>query len=55
MASATWMVASTSTGPSTLGSTCFHMMRPELTPMTRAACTYSLLRSTIVEPRTVRA
>ena len=31
------------------------MMRPLLTPMTRAACTYSLLRSTIVEPRTVRA
>ena len=25
------------------------------TPMTRAACTYSLLRSTSVEPRTVRA
>ena len=24
-------------------------------PMTRAACTYSLLRSTSVEPRTVRA
>mmetsp|Transcript_9617 Transcript_9617/g.22304 ORF Transcript_9617/g.22304 Transcript_9617/m.22304 type:complete len:250 (-) Transcript_9617:6741-7490(-) len=31
------------------------MMRSEPTPMTRAASTYSLLRSTSVEPRTVRA
>ena len=31
------------------------MMRSGATPITRAACTYSLLRSTIVEPRTVRA
>ena len=55
MAVATWIVASTSTGPSTLGSTCRRMMRSEDTPVTRAACTYSLLRSTMVEPRTVRA
>ena len=55
MAVATWMVASTSTGPITLGSTCVRMMRSGDTPMTRAACTYSLLRSTSVEPRTVRA
>ena len=32
MAVATWMVASTSTGPSTLGSTCRHMMRIHATP-----------------------
>ena len=31
------------------------MMRSGETPMTRAACTYSLCRSTIVEPRTARA
>ena len=31
------------------------MMRSGETPVTRAACTYSLLRSTSVEPRTVRA
>ena len=30
-------------------------MRIGATPVTRAACTYSLLRSTSVEPRTVRA
>src|SRR5450755_480513 len=54
MAVATWMVESTSTGPITFGSTCFLMMRNGATPMTRAACTYSLLRSTIVEPRTAR-
>ena len=30
-------------------------MRSGATPVTRAACTYSLLRSTSVEPRTVRA
>ena len=30
-------------------------MRSGVTPVTRAACTYSLLRSTMVEPRTVRA
>ena len=55
IAEATWIVASTSTGPITLGSTCRTMMRDGATPITRAACTYSLLRSTIVEPRTVRA
>ena len=55
IAEATWMVASTSTGPITLGSTWRSMMRADDTPITRAACTYSLLRSTIVEPRTVRA
>jgi hypothetical protein len=31
------------------------MMRSGATPITRAACTYSLCRSTSVEPRTVRA
>ena len=31
------------------------MMRSDDTPITRAACTYSLWRSTSVEPRTVRA
>src|SRR5205814_1016380 len=46
IAVATWMVASTSTGPITLGSTWRRMMRNDETPMTRAACTYSLLRST---------
>ena len=55
MAAAIWMVASTNTGPITLGSTWRRMMRSGATPITRAACTYSLLRSTIVEPRTVRA
>src|SRR6218665_1526172 len=55
IAVATCMVASTSTGPMTLGSTCRRMMRSGATPATRAACTYSLLRSTSVEPRTVRA
>ena len=55
MAVATWMVASTSTGPITLGNTWRRMMRRGDTPVTRAACTYSLLRSTSVEPRTVRA
>ena len=55
MAVATWIVASTMTGPSTLGSTWRRMMRKGDTPVTRAACTYSLLRSTMVVPRTVRA
>jgi hypothetical protein len=41
--------------PSTLGSTCENMIASGCRPMTRAACTYSLLRSTSVEPRTVRA
>src|SRR5258706_3394616 len=48
-------VTSTSTGPSALGSTCVNMIAIGCRPMTRAACTYSLLRSTSVEPRTVRA
>src|SRR6218665_77136 len=55
IAVATCIVASTSPGPMTLGSTCRRMMRSGATPATRAACTYSLLRSTSVEPRTVRA
>ena len=55
MAVATLMVAITSTGPMTLGSTWCTMMASGWRPMTRAACTYSLLRSTSVEPRTVRA
>src|SRR6185295_11684158 len=49
------MVASTSTGPITFGSTCDSMMASGRRPMTRAACTYSFSRSTMVEPRTVRA
>ena len=55
MAVATWMVASTMTGPRMFGSTWRIMMRRGATPVTRAASTYSLLRSTSVEPRTVRA
>ena len=50
-----WIVAITSTGPSTLGSTCADMIASGCRPITRAAWTYSLLRSTSVEPRTVRA
>ncbi len=43
-------------GPSTLGSTWRSMMRDgRRRRSARAACTYSLLRSTRVEPRTVRA
>ena len=49
------IVASTSTGPSTLGSRWRAMMPSGGMPITRAACTYSLFFSTIVEPRTVRA
>src|SRR6185437_59535 len=55
MASARLMVAMTSTGPITLGSTWRSMMASGWRPMTRAAWTYSLPRSTMVEPRTVRA
>ncbi len=55
MAWPTWIVASTSTGPSTLGSTWRRSRRQRETPMRRAACTYSLWRSISVEPRTVRA
>ena len=55
MASARFSVPMTSTGPSTLGSTCCSMILKRPRPMTRAARTYSLLRSTRVEPRTVRA
>ena len=55
MAVATCKVASTITGPSTLGSTWRRMMRNGATPMTRAACTYSFCRSTMALPRTVRA
>src|SRR5471032_126242 len=49
------MVAITSTGPVTLGSTWRTMIRVGDRPMTRAACTYSLFFSTRTEPRTVRA
>ena len=49
------IVASTSTGPSTLGSRWRRMMPSGEMPITRAAWTYSLFFSTIVEPRTVRA
>src|SRR6185312_8758148 len=55
MASARLMVAITSTGPITLGSTWRSMMASGWRPMMRAAWTYSLPRSTMVEPRTVRA
>src|SRR6185503_12761311 len=55
MAVAMWIVAMTSTGPITLGSTCASMMARGRRPMTRAACTYSFPFSTMVEPRTVRA
>ena len=48
-------VASTSTGPITLGNTWRAMIASGDTPITRAACTYSLFFSTSVEPRTVRA
>ena len=49
------MVAITSTGPVTLGSTWRTMISSGDRPITRAACTYSLFFSTITEPRTVRA
>ena len=49
------MVAITSTGPMTLGSTWRTMISSGDRPITRAACTYSLFFSTSVEPRTVRA
>ncbi len=45
----------TSTGPSTFGRMWVSMMRAGERPITRAAITYSLPRSTRVEPRTVRA
>ena len=55
IASARPMVAITSTGPITLG----RMWRSRIdhagTPITRAACTYSLFFSASVELRTVRA
>src|SRR5262249_25746333 len=54
MASARLMVAMTSTGLMTLGSTCRNMMLKGPRPISRAACTYSLLRSTRVTLRTVR-
>ncbi len=49
------MVAITSTGPVTLGSTWRTMISTGDRPITRAACTYSLFFSTRTEPRTVRA
>ena len=49
------IVASTSTGPRTLGSRWRRMIPSGEMPITRAAWTYSLFFSTIVEPRTVRA
>src|SRR6187399_3486187 len=42
IATATWIVDRTSTGPITLGRTWRSMMRNGATPITRAACTYSL-------------
>ncbi|MCY1371027.1 hypothetical protein D9M69_581540 [compost metagenome] len=48
-------VAVTMTGVSVLGRMCVNMMRSELTRIRRAACTYSLPRSTRAEARTVRA
>ncbi len=55
IASARLIVAMTSTGPMTLGSTCRPMMAKAERPITSAASTYSLFFSTRVEPRTVRA
>ena len=55
MASASEIVAITSTGESTLGRMWRSMIAPEPRPIRRAACTYSLLRSTSVAPRTTRA
>src|SRR5690606_6521988 len=55
IASTRLIVASTRTGPMTFGSTCRNMIARAERPMMRAACTYSLLRSTSVEERTVRA
>ena len=49
------MVAITNTGPLTLGSTCCTIMATGWRPMTRAALTYSLFFSTMVELLTVRA
>ena len=49
------MVAITSTGPVTLGSTWRTMISTGDRPITRAAWTYSLFFSTSTEPRTVRA
>ena len=54
-ASARLMVAITSTGPSTLGRMCWNMIFNGRSPISRAASTYSLLRSTSVTLRTVRA
>ena len=45
----------TSTGVSVFGRMCRRMMRLGRTPMIRAASTYSLRRSTMVEARTMRA
>src|ERR1700682_5744960 len=44
----------TRTGLITLGRTCCNMIASGRRPITRAAWTYSLFFSTIVEPRTVR-
>ena len=54
-ASARLMVAITSTGPITFGRMWRIMISTLGMPIRRAAWTYSLLRSTRVEPRTVRA
>ncbi len=48
-------VAATMTGVSVLGRICRRMIRDDATLMMRAASTYSLRRSTMVEARTVRA
>ena len=55
IAMARWIVAITSTGPSTFGRIWRHRISPGPIPITRAACTYSFSRSTRGEPRTVRA
>src|SRR5690606_5279628 len=55
IATARLMVAMTSTGPITFGSTWRIMIRNGGMPISRAAWTYSLFFSTMVEPRTVRA
>lgn len=55
MASASEIVAMTSTGFSTLGRICLSMMMKGERPIRRAAWTYSLFFSTSVVPRTTRA
>src|SRR5260370_9856443 len=49
------IVAMTSAGPITLGSLWVRMIRHGLTPVTLAASTHALPRSTRTSPRTLRA